>query len=48
MSAQDMTKAEIEEQTPILSARGLYKSYGQRDRASTAPTSTSIPARSSP
>ena len=29
MSAADMTKAEIEKQTPILSARGIYKSYGQ-------------------
>ena len=29
MSAQDMTKEQIESQTPILSARGLYKSYGQ-------------------
>ena len=28
MSAADMTKAEIEKQTPILSARGIYKSYG--------------------
>ena len=28
MSAKDMTKAEIEKQTPILSARGLHKSYG--------------------
>jgi fructose transport system ATP-binding protein len=28
MSAADMTKAEIEQQTPILSARGIYKSYG--------------------
>jgi len=29
MSAQAKTKDEIESQTPILSARGLYKSYGQ-------------------
>ena len=29
MSAADMTKTEIEKQTPILSARGIYKSYGQ-------------------
>jgi fructose transport system ATP-binding protein len=28
MSAADMTKAEIEKQTPILSARGLTKRYG--------------------
>jgi fructose transport system ATP-binding protein len=28
MSAQDMTKEQIESQTPILSARGLHKSYG--------------------
>jgi fructose transport system ATP-binding protein len=28
MSAADMTKAEIEQQTPILSARGLTKRYG--------------------
>jgi len=28
MSARDMTKEQIESQTPILSARGLYKSYG--------------------
>jgi len=28
MSAKDMTKAEIEKQTPILSARGLTKRYG--------------------
>ncbi len=29
MSAADMTKEQIEAQTPILSARGIYKSYGQ-------------------
>jgi fructose transport system ATP-binding protein len=29
MSARDMTKDQIESQTPILSARGIYKSYGQ-------------------
>ncbi len=29
MSAQAKTKDEIESQTPILSARGVYKSYGQ-------------------
>jgi fructose transport system ATP-binding protein len=28
MSAQDMTKDQIESQTPILSARGIHKSYG--------------------
>jgi fructose transport system ATP-binding protein len=28
MSAKDMTKDQIESQTPILSARGLHKSYG--------------------
>src|SRR3954451_3707434 len=28
MSARDMTKDQIESQTPILSARGIHKSYG--------------------